>query len=205
VKMTKKKPANYVGGRPKDPEKLSTKPEQIRRRLRRTVGTEKYNEDLELYYQHTGFKRVEDWDIEELAHGKPRNKNGGFQGGRPKWLSPEIVREARRRLIDETQALIGEQVTLAMQTIVDLIQSEEVDDKGRPIVDARTKLDAAKFILEHIKGKATAVVEIEAGDFTRRMIASAIVLDDGEAQDEPVVLEGDFEVLESDDELVDGE
>jgi len=72
-------------------------------------------------------------------------------------------------------------------------------------VDARTKLDAAKFILEHIKGKATAVVEIEAGDFTRRMIASAIVLDDGEAQDEPVVLEGDFEVLESDDELVDGE
>jgi len=192
-------------GRSKDPEKLSTKPEQIRRRMRRTVGTDKFQEDLELYYKHTGFKRVELWDIEELAHGKPRNRNGNFTGGRPRWLSPEIIREARRRLIDETQALIGEQATLAIQTIVKLIESEEVDDKGRPIVDARTKLDAAKFILEHIKGKATAIVEVEAVDFTKRMLASAIVLDDGKPQDELIVLEGEIVEEEEEDDSTDAE
>jgi len=198
------KPANYVGGRAKDPTKLSTKPEQIRRRLRRTVGTDNYQEDLKLYYEHANFKPVEDWDIEELARGKPRNKRGKFSGRGPRWLTPEIVREARRRLVDETHALLGSQVEFAVKTMIDLIKSEEVDDKGRPIVDARTKLDACKFIIEHVKGKATMIVEAEGLDFTRKMIASAIVLDDGLAQDEPIVLDGEI-VEEDEDGSADGE
>lgn len=197
------KPANYVGGRAKDPEKLSTKPDQIRRRLRRTVGTDKYQEDLALYYQHSGYKHVSEWDIEELARGKPRNKRGKFSGAGPRWLTPEITREARTRLLEHTQALLGEQIEFAVRTMIDLIKNEEVDEKGRPIVDARTKLDACKFIIEHVKGKATAIVEVEGLDRTRHMIASAIVLDDGSPQDERVVLEG--EVVEDEDEPIDGE
>lgn len=190
-------PGGYVGGRPKDPSKLSTKPDQIRRRLRRGKNRE---EDLALYAQHHhSFKPVEEWDLEELAHGKPRNSAGSFQGKTPTWLTEAVVREARRRLVDHTNGLLGRNVAFAVRTMINLIKSEEIDDKGRPIVDARTKLDACKFIIEHVKGKAKEFVELDASDATRKMIAAAIVLDDGAPQDEPfVVLDGEFEEVDDD-------
>jgi hypothetical protein len=194
------KPANYVGGRPKDASKLSTKPEQIRRRLRRGVNR---TQDMELLSQHAGFKPVDEWDYEELAYGKPRNKNGDFKGRRPSWVTEAVIREARRRLVDHTNGLLGANVAFAVRTMIKLIKSDEVDDKGRPIVDARTKIDACKFIIEHVKGKAAALVEVSSTDNVRQMIASAIVLDDGAPQDTPLVLEGEIVEEEEDDD--DGE
>ena len=39
------------------------------------------------------------------------------------------------------------------------MSSQELDIKGRPMVPASTKLDAAKFLLEHVVGKPTQRVE----------------------------------------------
>lgn len=196
-------PGGYVGGRPKDPDKLSTNPAQIRRRLRRGKNLE---QDLELYAQyHHSFKPVAEWDLEELAHGKPRNRKGDFRGKPPMWVTDAIIKEARRRLVDHTNAMIGSQVQFAVQTMIKLIKNEEIDDKGRPVVDAGTKMKACMFIIEHVKGKAKEIVEIDATDMTKKMIAAAIVLDDGQPQDEPIVLEGDFEELEEEDDDEPGE
>jgi hypothetical protein len=79
--------------------------------------------------------------------------------------------------------------------------SEEVDEKGRPIVDAGTRLRAATFIVEHVLGKPKAVVEIGGEDFTRAALASAIILDDGMPQGH-LVIEGEYE--EADEEDVEG-
>lgn len=196
--MVDKKPANYVGGRAKDPTRLSTDPAQIRRRLRRGKNRE---EDIALYAEHSHyFKPVHDWDLEELAHGRPRGKNGGFQGRAPGWLTAEIVREARKRLVDHTSGLLGKHVEFAVRTMIKLIKSEEYDEKGRPIVDAKTKLQACMFIIEHVKGKPQQFMEVDATNFTRQMVAAAIILDDGSPQDEPVVLEGEFEEQEEEDD-----
>lgn len=174
-------PGGYTGGRPKDASKLSTNPAQIRNRLRRK--SKKYTEDIELYSQHAYGKPVQDWDLEELARGKIRNKNGGFTGGRPKWITPAIQSEAKRRLLDETYGLLAGHVDQAVKTMGNLLTSDETDDNGKPLVDARTKFAAAAFIIEHMIGKPKALVEISATEDTRNAIAAAIVLDDGLPQE----------------------
>jgi hypothetical protein len=201
-------PGGYIGARPKDESKLSQKPSQIRNRLRRAgkraakTGDRKILDyELALYQEVTGFKPVEEWDLEELAHGKPRNAGGGFGGRVPAWITPDVTREAKRRLYTHAFGKLGTHADLAIQTIKNLLVDEQVDDKGKPLVDARTKLDAAKFIVEHILGKPKEVVEINATDNARQVLASAIVLDDGR-QDSHLVLEGEsWEQEEEDDQL----
>lgn len=188
-------------GRAKDPNRLSRNPEQIRRRLRRRH--EKFSEDLEMYIEVGGIKPVEEWDIEELARGRPRNKSGGWQGKTPSWISADVTREAKRRLMDEAFGSLAGHLSDAVRTVHKLMMSEEVDDKGRPIVDAATQLKAAMFIIENIVGKPKAIIEMHAEDLTKQMIASAIVLDDGNPQDELVILEG--EIVEDEEEEDDDE
>lgn len=197
------KKANYVGGRPKDESKLSTRPDQIRRRLRRAKSSHnavdgRVGRDIEMLYQ----KPIDEWDIEELARGRPRAKDGSFRGVTPTWVTAAVAQEARKRLHSEAFSKMVAHADTAIRIVADLMISEEVDDKGKPIVDARTKLDAAKFVIEHILGKPKAVVEVEASDFTKQAIAAAIVLDDGQPEDH-FVLEGDFEVNDDEEEADD--
>lgn len=196
----------YVGARPKDTSKLSMKPEHIRNRLRRARKlADKTGDDsvlrweLEKYQEVTGFKPVEDWDLEELAHGRPRGPKGTFRGPIPKWITADVTREAKKRLFGHAFGQMGSQVDLAIKTIYNLMTSEEVDDKGKPIVDARTKLAAAQFILEHVVGKPERVVSLDVTDNVRQMVASAIVLDTG-VEDSHLVIEGSATVV--DEELM---
>jgi hypothetical protein len=180
-----------VQGRSKDPSQLSRKPSQIRNRLRRKG--KKFDEDLEMYLEVMGRKPIEQWDLEELARGRPRNKDGTFAGTAPKWLTISVQREAKRRLVEHTIGKLSGHVDSAVRAIAQLITSEEVDLNGKPIVDARTRLAAAIFVVENIVGKPKAVVELTAADDVKSAIAAAIVLDDGAPQDSsPVVLEGQF-------------
>lgn len=195
------KKANYVGSRPKDESKLSTKPSQVRVRLRRAAkGNAKRDgrmeRDIEMLYQ----KPIEDWDNEELARGRPRNKNGGFTGRVPTWITPTIQKEAKKRLLDETFGAMSMHVHSAIRTVVKLMTSEETDEKGKPIVDARTQLAAAMFLIENIVGKPKAIMEVQAEDFTRQALAGAIVLDDGLPEDHFVVVEGSVVEEPDDDE-----
>lgn len=177
-------------GRSNDITKLSTDPKQIRRRVRRSEG--KIQADVDLYLQVKYQKPIEEWDLEELARGRPRDKNGKFQGAAPKWITATVQKEARRRLLEHAFGTMAAHADLAITTIANLIKSDEVDDKGKPLVDGRTKLQACIFILEHIMGKPKAVVELTDTNEAKSALAAAIILDDGKPQDEPIVLEGEF-------------
>jgi hypothetical protein len=192
-------PGGYVGGRPKDESKLSQEPHQIRNRLRRKGR--KFQQDLEKYMDVAYQKPISEWDIEELARGRPRDKGGFFRGRTPMWITPAVQQEAKKRLLNETMGKLSHHIDSAVVAIGELITSEEVDDKGKPIVDARTKLAAAQFIIENFLGKPKAIIEIGATDETKALLAQAIVLDDGRPQDEPIVLEGEFDVVEGEDEM----
>lgn len=200
----KAKKANYVGGRPKDETKLSDNPAQVRNRLRRAMkGTYpdgRVKRDIEILYR----KPLEKWDLEELAHGRVRGADGTFVGRAPSWITPVMQAEAKRRLLTATFGKMAKHIDTAVQVVANLMTSEEIDDKGRPIVDARTKLAAAAFVLEHFLGKPTVFVEAEINDMTKSAIASAIVLDDGEPEDH-FILEGSFEELEDMEENEDND
>lgn len=162
------------------PELMSQKPEQMRRRIRRKAG--KAEEEVEYYIKTIYKKPVEEWDWEELAHGRPRDKNGFMTGARPQWTGAHIVREARRRLIEGVYGDLGHSAKYALEVLRRLVTSNDVDDK--------VALDAAKYIIDHIIGKPKALVEIDASEKVRNFLARAIVLDDGKPQHE--VIDGQY-------------
>lgn len=187
----------YPSGRAHDEDSLSRKPQNIRNRLRRAARNAKASGDrsvldreLEIYREETGFKPVAEWDLEELAFGKPRNRVGGFGGRTPSWVSADVQREAKKRLHTHALGKLGGHIEIAIRTVLNLMISEETDEKGKPIVDARTKLAAAQFVIEHIIGKPTTVLEMDATDTVRQMFAAAIVLDDGRV-DSHLAIEGE--------------
>lgn len=190
-----------VQGRPNDDSKLSQKPSQIRNRMRRKHA--KFAQELELYVDTVYQKPLDEWDVEELAHGRPRDKSGKFRGRTPAWITPAVQQEAKRRLLDHTFGSMAAYIDTAIQTVHNLMKSEEVDDNGKPIVDARVKLAAATFIIEHVVGKPKAVIEV-GEDTTRQALASAIILDDGMPQGH-LVLEGEFEEMDEEESDDDGE
>lgn len=101
------------------------------------------------------YKPLEEWDPEELARGRPRNANGDFRGRPPKY----ITRELHERAMERFKLLIRSEMNFhtinALKTVQMVLENDEVDAKGKPIVPASAKMDAAKFLLEHIVGKPT--------------------------------------------------
>lgn len=142
-------------------------------------------------------KRIEDWTLEELARGRPYVDGKPMLGPTPKWMSPQVQMEVKRRLLDEIYGMLGEHLHLSVKVMADLLKSEELDDKGRPIVDPKTKFAAASFIIEHFTGKPKALVDIKVETAPQNAIAAAIVLDDGQPQDNMVV---DGEIVEDEEE-----
>lgn len=194
--------ANYTGPTFSDPEKVNHSERRTRDRLRHNIqqrgkpGVEaKITRDIGILYK----KPIHEWDVEELARGRPRDAKGRFRGEPPPWLSPSIQIEAKRRLMADTFGDLVGMLEPAMKTILNLIESEEVDERGKPIVDSRTKLAAAQFIIENVLGKPKALIELSGEDTVKAAIASAIVMDDGESQDH-FVLEGEYEETEEEDD-----
>lgn len=124
---------------------------QVRSRARRTMkkGKRLSDEDFEAW----AGKPIDDWDLEELARGRPRDAGGGFRGMPPKYM-PRAVHE---RIAERFKALVKDQMNQnavqALGVVSNLIASEDVDDKGKPIVPASVKLDASKWLVEHVIGK----------------------------------------------------
>ncbi len=65
-----------------------------------------------------GYKPVSEWDLEELGRGRPRNRNGSFAGGSaPKWLTPAIEAERRRRLKEAAHDALMAHTDAAMRVL----------------------------------------------------------------------------------------
>lgn len=156
-------------------------------------------EDIEVYAEvKWGGRNLEEWDMEELARGRPREPDGTFRntGKTPRWLTPAIAVEARRRLIEKTYGGMAKHLPAAIKVMYELMTSEEIDYNGKPVVDSRTKFAAAAFIIEHFVGKPRMFVELEEKKpEINKAIAAAIVLDDGRPQghlnDRDKVFEGE--------------
>lgn len=124
---------------------------QVRSRARRTIakGKKLSDDDFEAW----AGKPIDEWDLEELARGRPRNTKGDFRGAPTKYM-PRAVHE---RIAERFKILVKDQMNLtsvqALGVISNLIGNEDFDDKGKPIVPASVKLDAAKWLVEHVIGK----------------------------------------------------
>lgn len=144
--------------RPRAPDGSLLTPKQIRARARRKqakaerrgkVGGKIMTEqEFEALY-----KPVEEWDLDELARGRPRDRNGGFSGRKPTWISRKVHEEAMERFKVAIKTEMGIQSVTALDTLRLIITSEETDSRGKPLIPAATKLQASQFLLEHIVGK----------------------------------------------------
>lgn len=150
---------------------LSTAPHAVRSRLRRQA--EKTKRDAAVWVDSMGYKPVEEWDIEELARGRPRDAQGSWSAPRPVWVTAAIVAEARSRL----KTVAYDRLAAHVEQAIDVIHELMAD----PDVDAKVKLDAAKFVAEHVIGKPKVAVELDASDGVKSFLAGALVLPDGAA------------------------
>jgi hypothetical protein len=158
---------------------LSTTRRQLRHRIRRGAldakasngqKAKRVEKEIRLLY-----KPIEEWDSEELARGRPRNVHGNFSGPAPKWISRELHEEAitrfRQALRDELQS----SSVRAVDVINMILEDDEIDVKGRPRTPMTTKLEAAKFLVEHILGKPKQHVETDISVKLQGILASAII------------------------------
>jgi hypothetical protein len=124
---------------------------QVRARARRKLMAGKKLDD-ETFEAWAG-KPIEEWDLEELARGRTRDGGGGFRGKPPQYM-PRAVHE---RIAERFKMLVRDQMNLAstqaLGVIANLLANEEYDDKGKPLVAPSVKLDAAKWLVEHVIGK----------------------------------------------------
>lgn len=132
-------------------------PKQIRARARRKMKRMERMTDQEFSYLYS--KPIDEWDLDELAHGRPRNSEGRFSGPKPKWITTAIHEEAMTRYTSAVKSRMNATTVDALDVIKQLINDDERDDKGKPIVPAGTKLEAAKFLIEHVVGKPTQRLE----------------------------------------------
>lgn len=133
------------------------------------------------------YKPIEEWDDEELARGRPRDINGAFRGAAPKWISRELHEDVLRRFKDYSQGEVRALVPKALTTIEMILTSKELDEKGRSLVPMATKLDAAKWVVEHLVGKPTQRVEADISVKLQAVLAGALVSPDAAGELMPAI------------------
>lgn len=141
---------------PRDTQGRLLTPKQIRARARRRAKRADMMTEAEF---NARYKPVEEWDLQELAKGRPRDAKGRFRGAAPKYISREVHERAMERFKGAIKSEMNGHTPAALDAINWVLTNEEVDDKGKPIIPAGTKLEAAKFLLEHVVGKPTQRVE----------------------------------------------
>ena len=130
---------------------------QIRARARRKLSRNEIVSDQEMEYLYR--KPIDEWDLDELAQGRPKNAKGHFRGPAPKWVSSVVHEEAMTKYTLAVKSSMRATTVDALDILRQIINDDNVDDKGKPFVNASTKLDAAKFLIEHVVGKPTQRIE----------------------------------------------
>lgn len=158
------RPPEKQGGRPRK----STNPKQIRSRARR--ARKLTDGDLQALW-----KPIEEWDHEELARGRPRDKAGGFRGRPPDW----VTRAVHEQIVKQFETIVKTEMNVhtvkALTVLEHILDDESTDAKGRPLVNASTKLDAAKFLVEHILGKPKQRMETDISVKLQGLLGVAMV------------------------------
>lgn len=170
-------------------------PKQIRARARRAAkkGDESMTQALVLLH-----KPIEEWDEHELARGRPRAADGTFKGKTPEWIPRALHEQAMDRFRDVIRGDLNSHTLLAVQTVKWILENEEVDEKGRPIVPPASKLDASKFLIEHLLGKPKQEVKQDISVKLQGILLNATVA--GPSSGEPAALDVESWEYGDDDE-----
>jgi hypothetical protein len=140
---------------PMTPEGKLLTPKQIRARARRRLargGRSRQGAVTEQEFEAL-YKPIDEWDLEELAKGRPRNSKGKFGGRTPGWITREVHEKAMERFQTVIKSEMSALNVDALDTMRWILQSEDCDEKGKPLVPASVKLQASQFLIEHTVGK----------------------------------------------------
>lgn len=96
---------------------------------------------------------ISQWDDEELAYGRRRDKNERFSGKPPVLIPTECVRELNRRKLFETNSIIRNACTDAATYLAAVTRGEETPVAGR--------IKATEIILDRFMGKPKERIEME--------------------------------------------
>lgn len=168
--------------------KLSRK--QIRARARRAAqhADKAMTQELELLH-----KPIDEWDEEELARGRPRDAGGGFRGKTPDWLPRALHEQAMARFKDIVKGELSSHTLLAVSQVKWILDCEDVDEKGRPVVPPATKLQAAQFLIEHLLGKPKQEVKQDISVKLQGILLNATVAGPSNGQPEAISVESWYE------------
>jgi hypothetical protein len=170
----------------------------IRERARRKAAKGDVSAEIELLY-----KPLDQWTDEEITRGRPRDRHGNFSGKRPAWLTPVIQAERQRRLRQLMADDLGTFAGDALKIIHEVMMDNSTDESGKPVVPASVRVDAGKYLVDQFMGKATATIDVNAGNTLVDLLGDILVNPDG--QPSHMIIEGSVvEDDPSDDEDYDG-
>lgn len=179
------RPARILDGRDENAAGYVMTPKRIRARARRAMnrGKQVRPEDADALW-----KPIEDWDMEELARGRPRAADGSFRGRKPVYVTRELHEQAMEMFKTMVKAQMNGGTVDALVVLKSLLTNDETDAKGRPVVPASTRADVAKWMVEHVLGKA---VQPTTTDISAKLqlILGAAMVNPAEV-DMPAELEG---------------
>lgn len=154
-------------------------PKQIRARARRRAArgskASKRNGIMTEVEFETLYKPIDEWDLEELIRGRPRDSDGGFRGTKPQWVTREIHEKAMERFQMAVKTEMGVQGITALETLQWVLQDDRLDERGKPLVPASAKNQAAMFLLEHIVGKPKQHVQQDISVKLQGILGSVMV------------------------------
>lgn len=156
-------------------------------RRRKKYGGAAPIKEYELAVKYADRKPLDEWDSEELARGRPRNKDGSFSGPKPKWVSMAMHEEAVEKFAKVIKMEMGVATVTAMEQLNEILSNEETDYRGKPLVSASTKLDAAKFLIEHLLGKPKQHIESDVSVKLQGILGSVIVNPNDDLQERDVL------------------
>jgi hypothetical protein len=147
------RPGRIIDERDSNEDGYVMTPKRVRARARRALkkGKKIRPEDAAAI---PSFKPIEEWDMEELARGRPRAADGSFRGAKPAYVTRELHEKAMENFKSMVRAQMNGSTVDALMVLTALLNNEEIDAKGRPEVPWSTKADVAKWMVEHVLGKA---------------------------------------------------
>jgi len=140
-----------IDDRDENEDGLVMTPKRIRARARRAL---KKGKRVSVVDMDALWKPIEDWDMEELAHGRPRAADGSFRGRKPAYITRELHEQAMENFKSMVRASMNGSTVDALVVLTGILTNDETDAKGKPVVPASTKADVAKWMVEHVLGKA---------------------------------------------------
>lgn len=147
-------------------------PKQMRARIRRQRAGMRGDDFKKLY------KPLAEWDSEELARGRPRDKNGKFGGKAPAWITRELHEEAMTRFRTAVRDDLNASAVTAMSTIQMLLTDDSEDEKGKKNVPPSVKADIAKWLAEQVVGKPKQHVQSDISVKLQAILASSVISPD---------------------------